>query len=140
VLSLVRIQAEELEPEIAVMSGSKRTCSALGSRSRYRRSSLGNDRVCLDLHEPARIEQGADYDRGRDRPDVGEDLAVRCRRRSNRRGRKHGRTHTKVQHFYSGTLSDLLDDVRTDLERVPPDVEPALAHIRKLSPGERSAA
>jgi hypothetical protein len=45
-----------------------------------------------------------------------------------------------VQHFYSGTLSHLLNDLRSDLEQIPPDVEGALAHIRKLSADERPAA
>jgi hypothetical protein len=46
----------------------------------------------------------------------------------------------RTQHFYSEALSELLGDLRGDLERVPPDVEAALARIRKLLPGERPAA
>jgi hypothetical protein len=46
----------------------------------------------------------------------------------------------RVQHFYSGALSGLLNDLRSDLERIPPDVEAALARIRRVSAGERPAA
>jgi phage terminase small subunit len=46
----------------------------------------------------------------------------------------------RTQHFYAAALSDLLTDLRTDLERVPPDVERALIRIRKLLAGERPAA
>ena len=46
----------------------------------------------------------------------------------------------RTQHFYSAALSDLLNDLRSDLERIPPDAEAALAHIRKLLAGERPAA
>ncbi|SRR5712691_5893341 len=45
-----------------------------------------------------------------------------------------------TQHFYAAALSDLLNDLRSDLERIPPDVEAALAHIRKLLADERPAA
>jgi hypothetical protein len=44
------------------------------------------------------------------------------------------------RHFYSAALSDLLTDLRGDLERVPPDVEAALVRIRRLLAGERPAA
>jgi flagellar biosynthesis/type III secretory pathway protein FliH len=46
----------------------------------------------------------------------------------------------QTQHFYAAALSELLNDLRTDLERTPPAVEPALAQIRKLLAGERPAA
>jgi chromosome segregation ATPase len=46
----------------------------------------------------------------------------------------------RTQHFFSAALSDLLNDLRKDLEPVPPDVEAALAHIRKLLTDERPAA
>jgi hypothetical protein len=45
-----------------------------------------------------------------------------------------------TQHFFSAALSDLLNDLRSDLEPVPPDVEAALARIRKLLTDERPAA
>jgi DNA anti-recombination protein RmuC len=38
----------------------------------------------------------------------------------------------RTQHFYASALSDLLNDLRTDLERMPPDVDAALTRIRKL--------
>jgi molybdopterin converting factor small subunit len=38
----------------------------------------------------------------------------------------------RTQHFYASALSDLLNDLRSDLERIPPDVEAALTRIRKL--------
>jgi molybdopterin converting factor small subunit len=38
----------------------------------------------------------------------------------------------RTQHFYASALSDLLNDLRSDLERIPPDVETALTRIRKL--------
>jgi uncharacterized protein YukE len=46
----------------------------------------------------------------------------------------------QTQHFYATALSDLLNDLRTSLERSPPDVEAALARIRRLLAGERPAA
>jgi hypothetical protein len=46
----------------------------------------------------------------------------------------------RTQHFFSAALSDLLNDLRYDLEPVPPDVENALARIRKLLTDERPAA
>jgi phage terminase small subunit len=45
-----------------------------------------------------------------------------------------------TQHFYAAALSDLLNDFRRDLERIPPDVEAALRRIRKLLEGQRPAA
>jgi hypothetical protein len=46
----------------------------------------------------------------------------------------------QTQHFYAAALSDLLVDLRTDLERVPPDVETALTQIRKMLVDENPAA
>jgi TolA-binding protein len=46
----------------------------------------------------------------------------------------------RTQHFYAAALSDLLNDLRTDLECIPPDVEAALVRIRRLLAGERPAA
>jgi aspartate aminotransferase-like enzyme len=46
----------------------------------------------------------------------------------------------RTQHFYAAALSDLLNDLCSDLERMPPDVEAALVRIRKLLNGERPAA
>jgi hypothetical protein len=46
----------------------------------------------------------------------------------------------RTQHFYAAALSDLLNDLRDDLERIPPDVETALVRIRRLFAGERPAA
>jgi hypothetical protein len=46
----------------------------------------------------------------------------------------------RTQHFYAAALSDLLNDLRDDLERIPPDVEAALMRVRKLLAGERPAA
>jgi len=46
----------------------------------------------------------------------------------------------RTQHFYAAALSDLLNDLRDDLERIPPDVEAALLRVRKLLAGERPAA
>jgi phage terminase small subunit len=47
----------------------------------------------------------------------------------------------RTQHFYSAALTDLLNDLRGDLEQTPPDSEAALARIRKLlDDGERPAA
>ena len=46
----------------------------------------------------------------------------------------------RTQHFFSAALSDLLNDLRDDLEPVPPNVEAALARIRKLLTDERPAA
>jgi hypothetical protein len=45
-----------------------------------------------------------------------------------------------TQHFFAAALSDLLNDLRRDLERTPPDVEAALRRIRKLLEGQRPAA
>jgi hypothetical protein len=46
----------------------------------------------------------------------------------------------QTRHFYSTALSDLLTDLRSDLERIPPDVDAALIRIRRLLAGERPAA
>jgi hypothetical protein len=46
----------------------------------------------------------------------------------------------RTQHFYSVALADLLNELRGDLERIPPDAEAALVRIRKLLTGERPAA
>ncbi len=46
----------------------------------------------------------------------------------------------QTQHLYATALSELLRELRVDLERIPPDVETALAHIRKMLPSERPAA
>jgi hypothetical protein len=46
----------------------------------------------------------------------------------------------QTQHFYAAALSGLLKGLRSDLQRKPPDVEAALARVRKLLAGERPAA
>jgi hypothetical protein len=46
----------------------------------------------------------------------------------------------QTQHFYATALSELLNDLRSDLEQTPPNVEAALTQIRKLLAGERPAA
>jgi hypothetical protein len=46
----------------------------------------------------------------------------------------------QTQHFHAAALSDLLNGLRSDLERMPPDVEAALTRIRKLLESERPAA
>jgi hypothetical protein len=46
----------------------------------------------------------------------------------------------RTQHFYASALSDLLNDLRSDLEQLPPDVDAALTRIRKLLAGHRPAA
>jgi hypothetical protein len=46
----------------------------------------------------------------------------------------------QTRHFYSTALCDLLTDLRSDLERIPPDVDAALVRIRRLLAGERPAA
>jgi hypothetical protein len=45
----------------------------------------------------------------------------------------------RTQHFYASALSDLLNDLRGDLERMPPDLDAALTRIRKLLAGHRPA-
>jgi hypothetical protein len=46
----------------------------------------------------------------------------------------------QTQRFYAAAFSELLNDLRTDLERKPPDVKAALGRIRKLVAGQRPAA
>jgi phage terminase small subunit len=46
----------------------------------------------------------------------------------------------QTQHFYAAALSDLLVDLRADLERAPPDVDSALNRIRKMLADQRPAA
>jgi hypothetical protein len=46
----------------------------------------------------------------------------------------------QTRHFHAAALTDLLLDLRTDLERVPPDIDAALTRIRKLLAHERPAA
>jgi len=69
-----------------------------------------------------------------------ERRVVSCKRHSTRRGCKRAKEAYRTQHFYSTAFSDLLNDVRSDLERIPPDVGAALVRIRKLLAGERPAA
>jgi phage terminase small subunit len=46
----------------------------------------------------------------------------------------------RTQHFYVAALADLLGELRAHLERSPPDVDAALARIRKAHADERPAA
>jgi C4-dicarboxylate-specific signal transduction histidine kinase len=46
----------------------------------------------------------------------------------------------QTQHFHAAALADLLNGLNRDLEQVPPDVESALARIRRLLANERPAA
>jgi len=46
----------------------------------------------------------------------------------------------RTQHFYAAAFSDLLTDLRRDLERMPPDVDAALTRVRKLLARPRPAA
>ena len=46
----------------------------------------------------------------------------------------------QMQHFHAAALSDLLNDLRSELEQEPPDVEAALARIRKVLADKRPAA
>ena len=46
----------------------------------------------------------------------------------------------RTQHFHAAALSDLLNALRGDLERTPPDVDAALTRIRNLLTGHRPAA
>lgn len=46
----------------------------------------------------------------------------------------------QMQRFYAASLSELLRDVRADLESEPPNLERTLARIRALLDGERPAA
>jgi hypothetical protein len=46
----------------------------------------------------------------------------------------------RTQHFHAVALSDLANDLLTDLERTPPDVESALVRIRKLVGDEDASA
>ena len=46
----------------------------------------------------------------------------------------------QMQHFHAAALSDLLKDLRSELERKPPDVEAALDRIRKALADKRPAA
>jgi hypothetical protein len=46
----------------------------------------------------------------------------------------------QTQQLYIGALSLLLQELSADLQQRPPDVESALARIRKMLPSERPAA
>jgi hypothetical protein len=46
----------------------------------------------------------------------------------------------QTQHLYAIALSDILTELSVDLERIPPDVDAALRHIRKMLPSARPAA
>jgi phage terminase small subunit len=46
----------------------------------------------------------------------------------------------RTQHFYAAALSELLGDLQADLERRPPNVDAAVARIRKAQADERPAA
>lgn len=45
----------------------------------------------------------------------------------------------RTQHFYAAALSDLASALVADLERTPPDIQRALARIRKLLPPQLPA-
>jgi Skp family chaperone for outer membrane proteins len=46
----------------------------------------------------------------------------------------------RLQRFYAASLSDLLRDLRIDLESDPPNLQRVLARVRGLLDGERPAA
>jgi uncharacterized protein HemX len=49
----------------------------------------------------------------------------------------------RTQHFHAAALSDLANDLLSDLERAPPDIESALVRIRRMltsEPGGRRGA
>jgi DNA anti-recombination protein RmuC len=46
----------------------------------------------------------------------------------------------RTQHFYAAAFSDLLTNLRRDLEQMPPDVDAALTRVRKLLARPRPAA
>jgi DNA anti-recombination protein RmuC len=46
----------------------------------------------------------------------------------------------RTQHFYVAAFSDLLTNLRRDLEQMPPDVDAALTRVRKLLARPRPAA
>jgi hypothetical protein len=84
----------------------------------------------LDSLEHRRKRETADHDRR-----VNELQTALARTQKQARDEAY-----QTQHFFSAALADLLNDLRDDLEPVPPDVEAALAHIRKLLADERPAA
>jgi hypothetical protein len=70
-----------------------------------------------------------------------DDLRIRQLQAALDRTRAQARDEAyRTQHFYAATFADLLNDLRGDLECRPPDVDAALARIRKLLAGQRPAA
>jgi hypothetical protein len=71
------------------------------------------------------------------------DTELRLRRLQSALDRTRARARDeayRTQHLYTATLSDLLNDLRRDLERSPPDVDRALARIHRMLEGQRPAA
>lgn len=71
------------------------------------------------------------------------DAELRLRRLQSALDRTRARARDeayRTQHLYTATLSDLLNDLRRDLERSPPDVDRALARIHRMLEGQRPAA
>jgi hypothetical protein len=71
------------------------------------------------------------------------DTELRLRRLQSALDRTRARARDeayRTQHLYTATLSDLLNELRRDLERSPPDVDRALARIHRMLEGQRPAA
>jgi hypothetical protein len=126
--------------------------AALGSFFLYlyfvRRSDLATAREeALDLAETrrqvirdlrARIESLEEEER-RARADCAR--RIRDLRTALDKARREARDDAyKTQHFHAAALTDLLNGLRTELERTPPDVEAALTRIRQLLERQRPAA
>jgi hypothetical protein len=79
----------------------------------------------------------AEKRRGREKADsarrIRELQAVLDRTRAQAR-----RDEYQTQHFHAVALSDLANDLLTDLERTPPDIESAVVRIRKLLGNEEA--
>ncbi len=76
-----------------------------------------------------------------ERAKTGSERRIRALQAALDRARAQARNDAyQTQHFYAAALSDLANDLVADLERAPPNVDAALARIRKLLASEHSAS
>src|SRR6266567_3279128 len=70
-------RAQSGDPQAASRAAQESDRATDASRRRPQRPRLKDDRVCFDLHKDTRIDQPADLDHARRRPNITKDLSVR---------------------------------------------------------------
>jgi len=141
-----------MSPAVSTVIGALSALAAVASALLYlhfgRRSELANAREeALALAETRRqvirdLQRRLAAIQHRHRREIAD-----CRRRVRdaEAAREQAQTQARdeayrTQHFYAAALSDLLNELRRDLEQLPPDIDAALAQIRRLLDDERPAA